>query len=230
MQGLAPVICYDPYYLRMVHYLREVIADGHPAMIRLHSAAEYPAPGETLCKVDLEGHAVLLVGYDDDRQAFLLADPWNTEWGGTHSRKRWLSYHEMSMVVVDGTKDLTMIVAPLAVDAVDVEVDGEPALDLKVGFYAPQAIVMDRQNQIVSRVVAELSDDRRTITGEIDGEWRVGETAALRLSGLSQLTGELSLTVRAVIGGDRPYPYRDAVSVTQKRLAPSVASQAVLVA
>lgn len=38
---------------------------------------EMPAPGESM----LGGHAVTLVGYDDDHQAFLVRNSWGAKWG-----------------------------------------------------------------------------------------------------------------------------------------------------
>lgn len=172
--------------------------------------------GDKLYEVDLEGHAVLIVGYDDKREAFLLADPWNRAWGGVHFSKRWLGYGEISMVTVDSSKGSGVILSPLQVDLEEVDLNGETALDLRIGFYAPQAIVMDWANQSVSRVTVALTDGRAVISTDIEGVWRVGEKASLRLTGVAALIGDLTLTVTAEICGERPYAYRDSVSVTRR--------------
>jgi len=184
-----------------------------------------------LCRVDLEGHAVLIVGYDDERAAFLLADPWNKDWGGIHSRKRWLGYNEMSMVIVDGTKDVAILPTPLEVDVEEVDCREETAIDIGVSFYNPNAIVMDRANQIISNVDVEISDGLKSMSVSVTGEWHVGEEASLRITGLEALlSGKVILTVKAEIGGDRPYRYRDTVSVSQPLRLRTAMSRSSLVA
>src|ERR1700737_792847 len=150
--GLAPVACYDPYFHRMVHHLRKCLVDGHPVLARLHPAAQYPVEGSDLYSVDLEGHAVLIVGYDDERRIFAISDPWDRRWGGQLSGLRWIGYDELSLNIVDSTLDYVMVLAPLQVDVRAVEEASAKAIEIDVGFYEPAAIVMDRDTQEVREV------------------------------------------------------------------------------
>lgn len=210
--GLAPVICYDPYYQRMVRYLRHIIADGHPAMIRLHSGAQYPASEEHLYDNDLEGHAVLIVGYDDERQEFTLADPWNRQWGGVKGGLRTMGYNELSMVIMDGSKDITQVLCPLEVTTAEVDDDAGRRLEVRAGFYAPKAIVMDRDNQVVRSINIRLSGEGFEAEQTIDGSWYVGDKADLSFDLPADAPASLKVEATAAIAGLRPYAYADVVS------------------
>lgn len=58
-KGLAPVVCYDPWFPRALESIKQSVHDGHPVLIRLHSAASYPLNADERYVVDLESHAVL---------------------------------------------------------------------------------------------------------------------------------------------------------------------------
>jgi hypothetical protein len=212
--GLAPVICYDPYYQRMVRYLRHILADGHPAMIRLHPGIQYPASDSHLHSNDLEGHAVLIVGYDDERQEFTLADPWDRRWGGVKSGLRTMSYNELSMVIMDSSKDITQVLCPLEVTVAERDEDGQRMLDVTSGFYAPKAIVMDRDNQVVEAVHIRVTGADFEAEQTIKGAWYVGEKATLAFTLPEGAPSSLKIEASATIAGLRPYAYRDTVSTT----------------
>ncbi|MDB2614342.1 hypothetical protein N9Y92_04220, partial [Chlamydiales bacterium] len=41
-EGLAPVVCYEPWFPRCLEAIKQCLNDGYPLLIRLHSAASYP--------------------------------------------------------------------------------------------------------------------------------------------------------------------------------------------
>jgi hypothetical protein len=206
--GLGAVLCYDPYFSRMVQSVRQTLADGHPILVRLHPAAQYPAPHATALVNDLESHAVLIVGYDDGQQAFAIADPWSNEmFGGSRGGVRWMQYEELALTVVNSTKDCYQVLSPLDVKA---EAD-DTHLNVSVGFYEPDGIVMDSDSLSVRRVTVRVG--QHTATSE--GKWRVGERATLQIPlELAAIANSETATVsvEAVVGANRPYPFEDVVT------------------
>lgn len=74
-KGLAPVVCYEPWFPRCLEAIKQCLNDGYPLLVRLHSAASYPNDADECYKLDLESQAVLIVGYDDEKQAVAIVDP-----------------------------------------------------------------------------------------------------------------------------------------------------------
>ena len=115
-KGLAPVVCYDPWFPRALEAIKQSIHDGHPILIRLHSAASYPIPSDERYIVDLESHAVLIVGYDDVKKAVAVSDPWNKNWGGKGGM-RWIPYTVLETKTVNTSLGMSMPLAPLSANA-----------------------------------------------------------------------------------------------------------------
>jgi hypothetical protein len=76
--------------LRSAAEVRRSLADGMPVVCGLDAHESFysdavaktgdvplPAPGDAL----VGGHAMLIVGYDDNRQAFLVRNSWGAAWG-----------------------------------------------------------------------------------------------------------------------------------------------------
>jgi hypothetical protein len=53
-EGLAPVVCYEPWFPRCLEAIKQCLNDGYPVLIRLHSAANYPNAVGDCYKHDLE--------------------------------------------------------------------------------------------------------------------------------------------------------------------------------
>jgi hypothetical protein len=214
--GLAPVTCYDPYFSRLGHYLRAVLADGHPVLARLHSAAEYPTADESMYKIDLEGHGILIIGYDDERRAFAAADPWDRRWGGQHSGIRWIGYNELSLVLVDSSLGAIMVLSPLDVTTAVSEDGDEPVLTVSVGFYEPRAIVMDRANQEIRNVRITVTAGEFSATVRDSGQWKVGQNAVMKVK-IPASASDINIQLVATVAGQRPYPYEDEIGVELHR-------------
>lgn len=226
-EGVGAILCYDPYFSRMLQSIRKIVADGHPMMVRLHPAAQYPAATDTAVRNDLEGHAVLIVGYDDDRGAVLIEDPWNRTMGGTRGGRTWMPYTDLSLLMVNSSKDCALVPAPLEVQ---VSADGTQ-LVLEVGLYAPDAIVMDHATHVVREAAVSVSIPSLswTATAEANGAWRVGESARLTLELPATVSGTLEMTVdaSAVVACDRPYEFADLI---RARVTRAVAVQGLAAA
>lgn len=214
--GLGAILCYDPYFTRMLRGIKKALGDGNPVMIRLHPAARYQAPLDQVYRIDLESHAVLIVGYDDSQSAIAIADPWT---GNLH----WMSYEELSLLIVNSTKDCYIIAAPLDVKCAAVENGDVQALDIRVGFYSPDSIVMDRDGQLVTQVHVRVTGPKEWCPweneAEVAGSWKVGEFASLSLVIPSDANGpaELRVEVTATVQGERPYAYTDTICTDVKR-------------
>lgn len=75
--GIPTLIYYDPHLPRNIAHVKRLLAQDLPVLIRLHPGMEYPMDEDLLhYRVDREGHVVALIGYDDQRQCFYMADPW----------------------------------------------------------------------------------------------------------------------------------------------------------
>jgi hypothetical protein len=210
-RGVGAILCYDPYFTRMLRSVKKALGDGNPVMIRLHSAARYPIPLEQIYRVDLESHAVLIVGYDDHQSAIAISDPWT---GNLH----WLSYQNLSLLLVNGTKDCYIVPAPLDIDCSAVENGDASFLCIRVGFYSPDGIVMDRDEQLLTSVRVRVigskgwgPTERQT---EVTGSWKVGEfaTLSMRIPPPLYHLAEIRLEVSVTLRGERPYPYTDIIS------------------
>jgi len=218
------VACYDPYFRRMVHGLRRCLADGQVVFLRLHGAAQYPTRNDLMYRNDLEGHGVLVIGYDHEARTFTIADPWNPQWDGKLAGTRSISYEDLAMQCVDSSKDFYMVLAPLTVDA-RINRDcrqGTSTLLIKVGFYSPDAIVMDQGDQTIDSVELELRFQRDMSSvrkSSMEGRWHVGEHAVFQIPLFAEdaVGGICHIKAKAVVSGARPYQYRDHIEVSVVR-------------
>jgi hypothetical protein len=200
--------------------MRRSLADGHPVLIRLHPAAAYPAPAAMMQKNDLEGHATLVVGYDDDKRSFALLDPWQNRWGGARGGLRWISYSQLQMEIVDSTLDYMLIPAPLVVQGrISRGIGNARVLNIFVSFYKPHGIVMDQDNQVLREVKVTLEPNQNVefdgpTTSIVKGVWPVGKKAhvSFALAHTAVIPDEIIVNVQARIAGSRPYPFEDTTS------------------
>ena len=219
-RGLGAVAAYDPYLGRSITAIKYAIADGRPVMVRLHAAAQYPAPREAAVRTDREGHAVLIVGYDDNRRALAVLDPWDPAWGGEHHGRRWISYDDFALQVVDASLGFAMVASPLDVDVVLVPHGEQHVLGIQVGFYEPRGQVMDRVEQRITRVDAcvdwPTGWSATAATASVEGHWPIGERATLELAATPDASASavLELELTAQVAGTRPYVFDDEIRTT----------------
>lgn len=216
-KGLASVACYDPYFKRASETIIRSLADGKPVMIRLHSAAAYPSSDEVMRKNDLEGQAVLIVGYDNKTKMFALQDPWRREWGGNRSGIWWIKASQLLIEIVDCTLDFLIIPSALHITSkLQKTFDQKVSINVRVGFYKPDGIVMDQDNQVITSITAKIEGNNKfSIRGNnvisVEGEWHVGQTANIEfpISKWDHSLSEIEVSLEAIIGSKRPYAFED---------------------
>lgn len=222
-KGLAPIVCYDPWFPRTLEAIKQSIYDGHPVLIRLHSAASYPISSNERYTVDLESHAVLIVGYDDEKQAVALIDPWDKKWGGNLGGRWWLPYTVLATKKVNTSMGMSMPLAPLEVEA-KTHWDNADNLSvtLQIGFYIPRGTVMDRDSWVIKQIIVNCklpeAWENKQFDYEVTGHWTVGDCINLSLPIANQpkRDEEINICVNAVIQGQRPYNFEDCISVHKK--------------
>ena len=215
--GLAPVIGYEPWALRAIDSARISIAKGIPLLVRLHPAADYPCDNEeTYYKQDMEGHTVLLVGYDDDKRMFDVVDPWRGkgECGGIKQ----LPYEIMPLRVMNASADkATHIATP------DVRIfignslgeNNDKTLNISVGYYLPRGYVIDRKQSSLSNVIArikyKIGSEEYISEVAINGSCCVGERIETTVPLEKGLSGNVHFEVEIIctLSGKRPYEYSD---------------------
>lgn len=99
-------------------YLQECLSQKLPVIVSLKVISDLVQPtqkisGEFILNkndepVSLSGHAMVLVGYDDTRQAFKLMNSWGKAWG--NSGYIWLSYSVVSQLVTNAYVGLSSAV------------------------------------------------------------------------------------------------------------------------
>jgi hypothetical protein len=216
--GLAPTVSYDPWFLRALESIKQSIADGIPALVRLHCGSSYSRDPETSLAHDMESQAVLIVGYDDARRAVKIVDPWHPKMGGRRGGTFWLGYDDLTIEIVDSSRGLVMNLAPLDVSIRAVwDSADQLSLDINAGFHAPLGRVMDRDGWAIKQFDIEIQpstawtfDPQRL---SIRGHWLVGDQAQATLQTTHSLSeeGEICVQVTATIEGKRPYPFIDKV-------------------
>lgn len=227
-------MCYDPWFPRALESIKQSIHDGHPILIRLHSAASYPLNSSERYIVDLESHAVLIVGYDDIKQAIAVIDPWNKNWGGNVGGRRWISYTALETQIVNTSLGVSMPLSPLAVNPkIQWNNAGNLSIKLEVGFYIPRGTVMDRDSWVITKLNIKcglpVSWGGKQVDYEVSGHWIVGDIIHLSLpiANSPKSDGELDLSINAIIRGTRPYDFEDSISVQEKIFVNITQSEAI---
>lgn len=169
---------------------------------------------------DLESHAVLIVGYDDTKEAVALIDPWNKAWGGSHGGRWWMPYSMLSITNVDSSMGVAMCLSPLEIkpefcwDASD-----NLSIKLEVGFYTPRGTVMDRESWKLTELNVHCTLPEcwggGYISRNLQGKWLVGDIINLTLpiANSPKQDGEIKLHLLAKISGKRPYDFTDELEV-----------------
>lgn len=217
--GLAPVVCYDPWFPRSLESIKQSVHDGHPVLVRLHSAASYPLKLSECYQSDLESHAVLIVGYDDTKGSVAVIDPWDKNWGGKVGGRRWISYTSLETLIVNTSLGISMTLSPLFVSSeANFDNAGNLSIDLSVGFYTPRGTIMDRSSWAITAVcvncILPATWGRKQLDYELKGFWVVGDiiNCFIPIANCPKNSGEISLNISATIQGKRPYSFEDIIS------------------
>lgn len=85
--GFAPAVA--------LQQIKEAVADGTPVILAINACSEFTAPANGFIDAvnsndSCGAHAVLAVGYSDDRKAVRILNSWGPDWGD--KGKVWMSY------------------------------------------------------------------------------------------------------------------------------------------
>lgn len=215
--GLTSVIGYEPWHIRTIESCKHSLIDGQPLLFRIHSGASYPcSTNSTSYKLDMESHAVLLVGFDDETEMFDIIDPWQKDWEGSNNGIRKLPYELLPIVCVNATKEsITRLSLPYKnVQKTEGENDNA-SLILELGFYLPKGYIIDQsQNYFTEFDIAlnyKKGNEEISYYKRLKGNWSVGEFAKTIIPLTKGLDGnvEFDFKINALIKGNRPYDYTD---------------------
>lgn len=214
--GLAPVVCYDPWFPRSLESIKKTIADGFPILVRLHSGSSYARSAPECYEHDMESQAVMIIGYDDAKQAVQICDPWDRRFGGQRGGSQWIPYEQLIIEIVDSSRGWSM---PLSTLDVTVDCLWSPThaltLEIAAGFYTPTGRIMDREGWAINdiHVSVQLGESwgASLIEHHMQGPWHVGGKAvcSIALPGSLPSEGELAIELVAGIQGARPYAFQD---------------------
>lgn len=212
--ALAPVIGYEPWPIRTIYSVKDSINRGVPVLIRLHSGSRYPC--KELYKLDMESHAVLIVGYDDTEQMFTIVDPWDSKNGGSRSGIIKLPYLiTMGIECVNGTYDKAMRLSEPEVHIDIKEKKDKNNIELTFGFFVPKGYIIDKYTNKFTKLYVEVeyNYDNKNIKKEFvtEGDWCIGDYAVINIPLEDELKGQVEFKFKllATLQGERPYNYKE---------------------
>jgi len=195
--------------------VKETLSKGVPVLMRVHCAADYPTGSESNDqRLDMESHAVLLIGYDDRREAFLVIDPWRNELGGSYCGERYLSYEDYCLLMVNGTAEKATVLSLPQIE-MNPRCEGEGKfIDFEVGFFRPRGYVLDEEGTALTKLKLAISVEKTEVTRTLEGRWRIGERARFSVPMPDSVEGisEVQVLAQITLEGIRPYRYRDEFS------------------
>ncbi|MCL6451604.1 MAG: PQQ-like beta-propeller repeat protein [Acetobacteraceae bacterium] len=218
--GLPAFLYYDPYFPRFLTQVRRLLAAGMPLLVRLHPGARYPMPPDALSRVDLEGHVVLIVGFDDEARSCLVMDPWDRDrWGGARGGLTALPYDLMRLMLVDYSLGGAVVLMPWRIETRWPQslTPGEWAeVTAAVTYVHPEPVAAPEHGVRLCQVLLEVPGGMEVGSrnpAEVRGGLPVGETRRaswkVRVSG--PVEGEAIVTARGLITPRDPYPYCDVI-------------------
>lgn len=231
--GIPGFFHYDPYFHRYKEHVKQLLTEGNPIIVRLHPGEYYPMSDDALhYRVDREGHVVAIVGYDDEDETFILADPWNKEMGGERTGIYKMPYPQFGHENVDGTLDAMTVPIPwdMKIEYPD-NPDGEFTLKAEITYSAPAPLsksyyhLHDCHAKINLPQGLDLVDEEIKQLGEL-GTLAPGETVSIewKVEATNEIISEeISLQARGIVSSEDPYTYSDVIGnkgVTSISLVP----------
>lgn len=211
---IVAVSGYEPWSKRTLDSIRESLANNIPILARVHSAADYPCTNyQDATHLDMESHAVLIIGYDDTLEEFTVMDPWKKEWGGEYGGIETLPYSIVHKILVNCTMDKCTRIAPLDVKVSSILREDKPFVSVKIGFYTPRGYILDQKETAFSMFNIKVASKHGSIDMErtIRGHWTIGEYAELYfpVSSINYADDCVNVSIKGKLTGNRPYKYTD---------------------
>lgn len=211
--GVIPLISYEPWVLRSIESVKQSLIDGNPVLIRLHSAASYPCLNKSdNYKLDLESHAVLIVGYDDNDKTFDIVDPWSNKLGSKKGIYK-LSYEVYPIVCVNCSLSKDTVITSNILDINKIE--NTNTIEFKYGFYLPKGYIIDKNNtklsEITFKINYKINGLNKYVEFNSDKQYSIGEYFEFNLELDENVNEEIifDINVNYKISGERPYKYID---------------------
>ncbi len=225
--GLPAFTYYDPYHWRHWAQIKECIASGVPVLARLYPGKNYPMEEEDLFKVsDREGHVVALVGYDDDTNDIIVADPWNNKWGGTRGGLTRINFDVFAAYEVNCTRSAISFSIPwkIELNIPDSVSEGEVfEIESNIHYTAPNFIPNSENHVHALHSKLHLPDgivlvQDKDVKRVGDGYFQPHETKSVNwLVKCEKLPSNrnVEVSVKGIVSSMDPYPYSDILGAKQ---------------
>lgn len=211
-RGLVSIMRYDPHVTRCFEGIKLNLLEDRPTIVRVHAAANYPINQNSYI-IDQEGHAILIVGYDDDKLAFAIIDPFQRE--NQPPSITWLPYEKLAITMVDMTLGNDLESPGLHVDA---KISGDrSSIQICTGIPNVYGTIIDQDHLILRNLEVHV-----TITYEgtteffhhtARAELPIGsqEIFKIKIPNNARKNIYVSINVNGTIKGVRPYEYQDQI-------------------
>lgn len=205
-RGLVSIMRYDPHVTRCFEGIKLNLLEDRPTIVRVHAAANYPINQNSYI-IDQEGHAILIVGYDDDKLAFAIIDPFQRE--NQPPSITWLPYEKLAITMVDMTLGNDLESPGLHVDA---KISGDrSSIQICTGIPNVYGTIIDQDHLILRNLEVHV-----TITYEgtteffhhaARAELPIGsqEIFKIKIPNNARKNIYASINVNGTIKGVRPY-------------------------
>lgn len=214
-RGLIGLMRYDPHSPRCFEGMKLNLLEGLPTIIRLHSGANYP--NETRREqIDLEGQAVLVVGYDDTIQAFAIVDPFQRT-AANAPEITWMPYEQLATTIVDISLGEDIPPTNLKIDVIKMK--GQGHLEISIGLPEIYGTITDYDlltlEEISLDVKIDCKDNSLLTHHAFNGKYPLGTSAKTKVFFPKSFDDpmDVSIKVDSFIHGSRPYEYRDRIGL-----------------
>lgn len=177
-------------------------------------------------KVDREGHVVAVIGYDDEKQELILADPWDHKrWKGDRGGIVTKSYEEMMNRTVDCTLGFIMVPLPWNIKASmpNLLPENQPiTLHAYVEYPCPEPLLKSEKHVSNCHVKLELPTGLELVNPEEaiqplgDGYFQPGDTKEVKWTVVRRgpVNGSIRIRARGIVTNTDPYPYSDIIGIS----------------
>jgi len=214
-RGLVGLMRYDPHSPRCFEGMKLNLLEGLPTIIRLHPGANYPNEIRRE-QIDLEGQAVLVIGYDDTKEAFAIIDPFQRIPGRT-PEINWMPFEQLATTIVDISLGEDVPPKSLKIDVI--KMNGQGDLEISISLPEIYGTITDYDlltlEEISMDVKVSCQDNSLMTHHAFNGKYPFGTTAKTKIFLPKSLdaTMDVSIKVDGLIHGSRPYDYRDHIGL-----------------
>jgi hypothetical protein len=167
--------------------------------------SEYPLNLNDIHSIDLESHAVCVIGYDEETQVFAIMDPMK------NSSPQWIRADLLRALVVDATQGIGTFLSPLWLEASRTLKSN--TICVKAGFYIPKMNVMDKDNMVISNVELTVkTQNGKVIMSSFSATTKDALTPHVFSLNIPVDVNSIVVHANAKVSGTRPYEFMDSIS------------------